>query len=371
MSKYYKGLNDFSHGSEECSGILLVNLGTPDAPTKSALRRYLKEFLEDPRVVESPRWLWWLILNLIILNLRPARSAKLYAKVWGKDGSPLLAISKRQHLALSEKIRQEIPRPVHIELAMRYGNPSVADGLEKLRAANVRRLLILPLYPQYSATTTASTYDAVFRILSQWRWVPELRLVNHYCDHSGYIHACATRIQEYWDQHGQAQKLLFSFHGIPKRYLLAGDPYHCQCHKTARLIAERLELQDDQWQLSFQSRFGREEWLKPYTDHVLKLLPKQGIKKVDIFCPGFAADCLETLEEIQIQNRNFFIQAGGEEFDYIPALNDMPEHIDALYELISNHMQGWPETSSQWNVEDQQLARQQSRDRALAHGAKR
>lgn len=345
----YKGNPDYKHDSESCTGILITNLGTPDAPTAEALRKYLAEFLSDPRVIETPKFIWWFILNGIILRTRPKRSAEAYKKVWTDNGSPLLDISIKQTNALREKIENQLNGNVKIELAMRYGNPSIEAGLEKLRAANTNRLLIFPLYPQYSAATTASTFDAVADVLKSWRWIPELRMINHYHDTPDYIDAMANSVRTHWQTHSQPEKLLFSFHGLPKHYFLAGDPYHCECYKTARLIAEKLELNDDEWQLTFQSRFGPRKWLEPYTDITLKELGKKGIKHVQIVCPGFSADCLETLEEIDIQNREFFIEAGGETFSYIPALNDSAEHIDALFNLIQTHCQGWEQNNEDLN----------------------
>ena len=367
----YQGEPDYPHGARACTGVLLVNLGTPDAPTPRALHRYLKEFLWDPRVIEWPRPLWWLILNGVILNIRPVRSAKLYKKVWTEEGSPLLVISERQAQALQKKLKKQFTGPVEVALAMRYGNPSVAAGLNELRRKGARRLLVLPLYPQYSATTTGSTFDAVACVLQTWRWIPELRFVNHYSDDPGFIEAMAARIRNHWETHGRGEHLLFSFHGIPKSYLLKGDPYHCECHKTARLVAQSLGLKDGVWQVSFQSRFGREEWLQPYTDDLLAALAGKGIKSVDVCCPGFAADCLETLEEIAVESHHTFIKAGGDQFNFIPALNDMPQHIQALGDIVARYTQGWPETSPKW---DQVRAAQETEDarrRALAMGAGR
>lgn len=367
----FVGEPDFRHGTAQRAGVLLVNLGTPDAPSRGALRRYLREFLWDPRVVEFPRPLWWLILNLIILNLRPARSAKAYQKIWTETGSPLLTISQRQSDALDTELQGRLPRrEVQVALGMRYGNPSIAAGLNALRRSGVRRLLVLPLYPQYSATTTASVFDAVADVLKTWRWLPELRMIAHYADNAAYIQAIATRIAQAWEQQGRGDIVLFSFHGIPQRYLLKGDPYHCQCQKTACLIAAALGLGVDQWQCCFQSRFGREQWLQPYTEQVLQELAAKGVGSIDVFCPGFAADCLETLEEIAIANRALYLQAGGKQFNYIPALNDMPEHIEALSDLVIHHLQGWPEASPDFDAEQRAHEQAQSRDRALAMGAK-
>ena len=340
----YKNTTDYQHGDELKIGVLMVNLGTPDAPTKKALRIYLKEFLSDPRVVETPfpRWIWWLILNGVILNIRPKKSAAAYASIWDEvgEGSPLMAISKQQHQAISQNFKQN---NIHIvtELAMRYGNPSIQSGLEKLKSQNVDRLLILPLYPQYSAATTASIFDEVTDQLKTWRLIPETRFINHYHDHSGYIDALAHSVKNHWQVHGQPDQLLMSFHGVPKRYLINGDPYHCECHKTGRLLAEKLKLTKDQYRVTFQSIFGREEWLKPYTMDTLKTLPAEGHNHVQIICPGFAADCLETLEEITVENKGYFIEAGGKDFSYIPALNTEPDHINFLTDLIKKHCQTW------------------------------
>ncbi len=366
----YIGESAYRHGAEARAGVLLVNLGTPDAPTPRAVRRYLAEFLWDPRVIEWPRPLWWLILHGVILRIRPARSAKLYGKVWTEQGSPLLVISRRQAHALQQELNQRFSGPVEVALAMRYGNPSIARGLNELRRQGVRRLLVLPLYPQYSATTTGSTFDALARELRTWRWLPELRFVSHYADDTGYIDATATRIRQYWESHGRGEHLLFSFHGIPKRYLLSGDPYHCECHQTARLLAQALNLSDGEWQVCFQSRFGQEEWLQPYTDEVLSKLPGRGVRSVDIHCPGFAADCLETLEEIAGQSREPFIAAGGERLSYIPALNDMPEHMRALSDIVMRHTQGWPEVSADWNQAEVAQASEDARRRAEAMSAR-
>jgi protoporphyrin/coproporphyrin ferrochelatase len=335
--------NAFAHDSIPLTGILLTNLGSPDAPTPAALRRYLAEFLWDARVVEVPRLLWWLILHGIILRTRPRHSAEAYAKIWREDGaSPLLHISYKQTHALEKLLREELAGPFKIALGMRYGNPSIASALTSLRQAGAQRILVLPLYPQYASATTGSTFDAVAQTLQSWRWLPDLRFISHYHDQPAYIDAIATSIRAYWQAHGEGDQLLFSFHGIPKRTFIAGDPYFCHCHKSARLIAAQLGLAEERWQVVFQSRFGREEWLQPYTDHTLQALGKAGMARVDVVCPGFAADCLETLEEIDQQNRALFLAAGGQAFHYIPALNDSPAHIQALAEIIRHHLLGWP-----------------------------
>ncbi|MCP5195655.1 MAG: ferrochelatase [Gammaproteobacteria bacterium] len=358
----------FTHDQLPCTGLLLVNLGTPDAPTPQALRRYLAEFLWDPRVVEIPRPLWWLILYGVILRIRPARSARKYATIWTADGSPLLAISRRQAQALAEALVEHCPGPVRVALGMRYGNPSIASALAELRAAGAQRLLVLSLYPQYSAATVASTFDAVAAELRTWRWLPELRFIAQYHDDPGYLNALAAHIRaDRTEQPGE--RLLFSFHGLPKRNLLAGDPYYCQCHKTARLVAERLELEPQQWAVAFQSRFGRAEWLQPYTKVLLADWAKIGIKSVDVVCPGFAADCLETLEEIAMENRQTFLDAGGERYRYLPALNDAADHITALARLIERHAAGWPEFAVDYDPHIDAAECVTRCDRARAKGA--
>jgi ferrochelatase len=367
----YQNETGFRHDAPEALGVLLLNLGTPDAPTVPAVRRYLAEFLWDPRVVELPRPLWWLILNGVILRVRPKRSAHAYQSVWTEEGSPLLAIARRQAAALQERLSERLPGPVKLELGMRYGNPSVPAALANLRAANVRRLLVLPLYPQYSATTTASTFDAVARELSTWRWLPELRFVNQYHDTPGYISALAASVRAHWAEHGEPDRLLFSFHGIPREYFENGDPYHCQCQKTARLTAEALGLPRERWQISFQSRVGNKEWLRPYTDELLQEWGAAGIGSVQVMCPGFSADCLETLEEIAVENRDYFLGAGGKEYAYIPALNDRPDHLAMLSDLVQRHTAGWPESDGGDDASWFPRALQQRLERAGALGAER
>ena len=341
----YQSTPDYEHGSPDFTGVLLVNLGTPDAPTASAVRRFLKAFLSDPRVVEYPRLLWWLILNGVILRIRPSRSAKAYREIWTDDGSPLMLHSQRLTDGVRERLEQRAPGQYKVELAMTYGEPSITSAIDKLQKASARRLLILPLYPQYSGTTTASVFDAVTSKLQGMRWVPESRFINQYHDEPGYIRALAASVREYWQQHGRGDHLLFSFHGVPRYTLDKGDPYHCHCQKTGRLVAEELELEEDQWTLSFQSRVGRDEWLRPYTDETVVELAGKGIGRLDVACPGFSADCLETLEEIAMQNAEFFEDAGGESLHYIPALNARDDHIDFLTTLIGQHTHGWPVTA--------------------------
>ncbi|WP_111496335.1 ferrochelatase [Marinobacter bohaiensis] len=337
----YKGPTGFRHDQPEKTGVLITNLGTPDAPTAPALRRYLKEFLSDPRVVEAPRLLWWFILNGVILRIRPKRSAHAYQQVWEPEGSPLLIHTAHQCEKLRERLQARYGDDVVVSFAMRYGNPSITSALEALQQAGVTKLVVLPLYPQYSASTSASTFDAISADFTRRRWLPDLRFISHYPDFPPYIEAMAQQIEANRAEHGRGDKLILSYHGVPKKYLLRGDPYHCECLKTSRLLAQRLGLSEDQYMTTFQSRFGREEWLKPYTDETMKALPGQGIKSVDVFCPGFSSDCLETIEEIGQENRDYFMEAGGERFHYIPALNATDGHIDALEQLVVENLQGW------------------------------
>jgi ferrochelatase len=315
--------------SAQRTGLLLVNLGTPDAPTAPAIRRYLRQFLSDKRVVDLFRPLWWLILNLFILTFRPRRLAHSYASVWQPEGSPLLVGSQRLAKALGEKLGQPV------ELAMCYGNPSLDHALTRLEQQGVRKLRVLPLYPQYSATTSAASFDGLFKVLMQKRWMPEIHTLSAYHDHPAYIAALAASVQQHWQSHGRGEHLLMSFHGIPKRYFLAGDPYPCHCRKTARLLAEALGLEKGQYSVAFQSRFGREEWVKPYMDAHLVELAKNGTKRLEVICPGFAVDCLETLEEVAETYRNDFLKSGGEAFHYIPALNDQAVHVEALISVLA------------------------------------
>ena len=331
----------FRHDQPDRTGVLLVNLGTPEAPDRASVRRYLKEFLWDPRVVEVPRPIWWFVLNMVILNTRPGRSAKAYQKVWTEQGSPLLTISRAQETALRQGLQERHGDDMCVSLAMRYGSPSIRQGLEQLRDAGARRLLVLPLYPQYSATTTASIFDEVTEVLRGWRWLPEIRFINHYHDEPAYIEALAASVRDWRQQHGEADLLLMSFHGIPQEYFDKGDPYHCECHKTGRLLAEALELDPSRWMLSFQSRLGPKQWLQPYTDKTLHKLATEGTRSVQVICPGFSTDCLETLEEIAMENRDEFLEAGGERYEYIPCLNDQASHITMLCDLVDRHSCGW------------------------------
>jgi protoporphyrin/coproporphyrin ferrochelatase len=347
MRGRYFGQTGYSHDSapaESPIGVVLANLGTPDAPDSPALRRYLRQFLLDPRVIELPRPIWWLALHLFVLPWRPRKSAALYRKVWTAEGSPLLAIGRRQAAGVAALLAPQVTVPVHVRLAMRYGNPSVRSALRELAGLGCRRIVALPLYPQYAAVTTGSTFDAIAEELSGWRWVPELRMIHPYHDEPAYVEALAASLREAWAQAPPGEKLLFSFHGIPQRYFLAGDPYFCHCHKTARLVAERLALPSERYVVSFQSLFGREEWLRPYTDETMRGLATAGVRSIDVICPGFSADCLETIEEIDGLNREIFLDAGGERYRYVPALNDRPDHLLCLANLVQRHLGGWLES---------------------------
>ena len=356
----------FSHGTPARTAVLLVNLGTPDEPTAPALRRYLREFLSDPRIVEIPRIVWWPILHGIILNTRPAKSAAKYAGIWTDQGSPLAMWTAKQTLLLQGFLGERglAPPQLLVRHAMRYGNPSVASVLDELKSQNATRILILPLYPQYAAATTASANDAVMAWAMRQRRQPELRFVQHYHDDAGYIRALVQRVRAHWQTNGRGDKLVFSFHGVPERSLLRGDPYHCECHKTARLLAEGLGLKKNEWLVTFQSRFGKAKWLEPYTEPTLVALAKQGVTRVDVFCPGFTSDCLETLEEIAQEARAAFLGAGGRGFEYIPALNDQHEWIAALANIAMQHLQGWEIVAADEAALDAQ------RSRAVAMGAK-
>ncbi len=353
-----------AHGRPPRTAVLLVNLGTPDAPTPAALRRYLSEFLSDPRVVEIPRWAWMPILHGVILRTRPAKSAAKYASIWTPEGSPLRVWTERQTKLLQGALGERGHR-VLVRHAMRYGQPSIASQLGALKAEGATRILVLPLYPQYSGTTTASIFDAVAGWGRQTRHLPELRFVQRYHDDALYIDALARRLQAHWAEHGEPERLVLSFHGVPKRTLTLGDPYHCECQKTARLLAERLALPQDKVLVTFQSRLGRAEWLKPYTEPTLRSLAKQGVRRVDVACPGFVSDCLETLEEIAMEGRAAFLSAGGKSFHYVPCLNDDPRWIAALCAIAEQHLAGWPTRELPGTASLQRQA-----ERARAMGAK-
>lgn len=327
----------YTHGGLAKTAVLLVNLGTPEAPTAPALRRYLAEFLWDPRVVEIPRPVWWMILHGIILKLRPSKSARKYAQIWTTEGSPLKVHTERQ----AKLLRGALGSNIVVSWAMRYGEPPIKATLDRLKADGVSRILILPLYPQYAASSTASVFDEVAAWLKHTRNIPELRFVRNFHDNPGYIAALARSVKEHWAQHGRPDRLVMSFHGLPRYTLERGDPYHCECHKTARLLAEALALRQDEWQLTYQSRFGRTEWLKPYTQPTLEALGRAGVERVDVVCPGFVGDCLETLEEIAIEARAAYLTAGGREFHYIPCVNERDDWIAALADLAREHLGHW------------------------------
>lgn len=356
------------HGSIAKTGILLVNLGTPQAPTAAAVRPYLRQFLSDPRVVEISRPLWWLILNLFVLPTRPRKSAQKYALIWTKEGSPLAVHTARQATLLKGYLGERIKTPHAVAWAMRYGQPSVETTLHDLRAQGCDRILVLPLYPQYAGSTTASTFDAVFDAVKRMRNAPALRLVKHYHDHSAYIAALAKSVNEYWMANGRPDKLLMSFHGVPRFTLDRGDPYHCECHVTARLLAAELGLAPDRYVVTFQSRFGRAQWLQPYTMQTVRELGKRKTGRLDVVCPGFVSDCLETLEEIAVENKAAFLRAGGGEFHYIPCLNERHEWIQALARIAAENLQGWAATD--WEAAPALRAAAASRERALALGAR-
>jgi ferrochelatase len=356
----------FKHDQPARTAVLLVALGTPRAPTAGEVRAYLGEFLSDRRVVEIPRAIWWPILHGIVLRTRPARSAAKYATIWTEQGSPLKVNSERQAALLGQALAE---RGVEVELAlaMRYGEPSVRSVMAALRARRVERLLVLPMYPQYSATTTAAALDAVMDVLRGERNVPEVRWVRHFHDDPGYIAALRDSVLAQWQRAGRGDKLVMSFHGLPRRNLELGDPYHCECHKTGRLLAEALGLAPEQYVVTFQSRFGRAEWLQPYTEPMLRELGRQGLERVDVICPAFVADCLETLEEIAQEGRAAFLQAGGRRFEYIACLNDSPAFIQALADVVQRHSQGWPLDLG--SVEAARSAAGLAAERALAQGA--
>jgi ferrochelatase len=358
----------YAHGSPTRAGVLLVNLGTPDEPTAGAVRRYLREFLWDPRVVEIPRVAWWLILHGIILVVRPARSAAKYAAIWTPEGSPLRVHLERQVQLLRGYLGERLASPLAVAGACRYGNPSIAGAIAELRSKGCDRILVLPLYPQYAASTTGSTVDAVGAILARLRNVPAIRIVRNFHDHPAYVKAISRAVNDYWARNGRPDRLVMSFHGLPRFSLDKGDPYHCECHKSARLIATELGWNDERTIVTFQSRFGRAEWLKPYTGETLQELARKGTGRVDVICPGFAADCLETLEEIAMEGRDAFKAAGGKEFHYIPTTNETPAFVEALTRIVVENLVGW--TDPAWDAGASAAEGKASAARARAMGAK-
>lgn len=366
---YYNSEPKYQHGDQLKTGILLLNLGTPDAPTAKALRLYLRQFLSDRRIVEIPRLIWWFILNCIILLVRPRKSAEKYASVWTEEGSPLLVHAQKQAKLLQGYLGQKIHSPFAVELGMSYGNPSVASAIAKLKAQHCDRILVFPLYPQYAASSTASALDAVWRVLLKTRNMPAVRTIRHYHDHPAYIAALAHSVREHWRINGgKPAKLIMSFHGVPKFHLMNGDPYHCECHKTARLLAEALGLDKNEYVVAFQSRFGKQEWLKPYLAETLEQLGQAKTSRIDVICPGFSSDCLETLEEIAMEGKHIFQSNGGGEYHYIPALNASEPWIHAMTEIALENLQGW--VSADWDETQAKKENEMTKLRAQSLGAK-
>lgn len=368
---YFNPEPEYKHGDQLKVGILVANLGTPDAPNAKALRKYLGQFLMDKRVVEIPRFIWCWILHCIILVIRPKKSAEKYAQVWTKEGSPLLVHAQKQttllrgYLSHNDK-GQKINSPFAVELGMSYGNPSMQSALESLKAQHCNKILIFPLFPQYAASSSAAVFDAIWKVLLKMRNVPAIRTIRNYHDHPAYIAALADNIRQYWQVNGKPTKLVMSFHGVPKFHLLKGDPYHCECHKTARLVAESLGLGKEEYMVAFQSRFGKQEWLKPYLATTLEALGKAKIQRIDVVCPGFSADCLETLEEIAMEGKEIFTHAGGGEYHYIPALNESEAWIHAMTTIALENLQGW--VSSDWDAKTAKQNNQQTATLAKALG---
>lgn len=354
----------YSHGAQPRIGVLLIQLGTPEAPTAAAVRAYLKDFLSDPRVIEIPRIIWWPILRLFVLTTRPKASAQRYAQVWMNEGAPLRVHTERQLTLLRGYLGERAQQlPLTVDYAMRYGRPSIPEKLRELKSQRCDRILLVPLYPQYSASATATAFDAAFSCLQATRNQPAIRTITGFHDHPGYIAALAQNVRDHWMKNGRSEALLMSFHGVPRATLTKGDPYHCECQKTARLLAEALGLKQEQYGVSFQSRFGRAEWLRPYTADRLAELGKQKARRVDVICPGFVSDCLETLEEIAIEGKSIFLNAGGREFHYIPCLNERNDWIHALTDIVVGNLVGWTDTATHETLE-------MSRLRALSMGAK-
>lgn len=361
----------YEHDQAPRVGVLIVNTGTPDEPTPRGVRRFLAEMLADPRLIELPRVVWLPILHGIVLRVRPYRSARAYRKIWTGEGSPQLVNARRATKELHAALERVIVGLTSVELGMTYGKPSIPDALARLRAAGAQRLIVLPLYPQYAAVTTGSIFDAVTRELRRWRWVPETRFITEYHDEPDYIAALAASVRERWHERGRGEHLVMSFHSMPKKYFERGDPYFCKCQKTSRLLAEALGLRDEQWTLAFQSRFGFEEWLRPYVTDVMDELATRGVRRVDVICPGFSMDCLESLEEIAIRTAERFADEGGERLDYIPALNAREDHVACLARLVARHCGGWDEASLTWASKDHVGEAQQIAERARRVAATR
>lgn len=335
-------LSQRAHALPSRTAVLLTNLGTPQAATASALRPYLRQFLSDPRVIEVPRLIWQIILNGVILVIRPRRSAQAYREIWTEQGSPLAVDTE----ALAHAVDKHLPE-VKVDWAMRYGQPSIKKTMQSLLEDGYRRVFVLPLYPQYSATTTASTFDAIADCLKETRWIPDLRFNTAYHDQPEYLQAIADSIKAYWTEHGEPDKLLFSFHGIPQSYFDKGDPYFCQCQRTVREVVERLDLDHSKYAIAFQSRVGKQVWLRPYTEDLLEQWGKEGIENVHVICPGFSIDCLETLEEIAIRGREDFIEAGGKTLSLIPCLNASDQHANAIATIVQRQIKDWPVAENQ------------------------
>lgn len=316
------------------TAVILTNLGTPADNTRPGVRAFLKQFLSDTRVVEIPPFIWWFILNGIILPFRSKTALEAYNEIWTEQGSPLLSISRQQQQALQQKLGDQ----VQVEIMMRYGEPTFDKVMNSMMQEGYQRFVILPLYPQNSATTTATTYDHIAGVLRKTRAVPDLTLISNYHAHPAYIDALATSIKEHWQAQQRQRFLLMSFHGLPQRNVDLGDPYYDQCMGTAHLLKTILGLTPEQWGVSFQSRFGKQVWLQPYTSETLKSLAQNGLKEIDVICPGFSVDCLETLEEIRLQNRDVFLEHGGEDYHYIPCLNDREDHIQMMAELVAPYL---------------------------------
>jgi ferrochelatase len=341
MAFFFRAAAPVAASAPERIGVLVVNLGTPDSPTYLAVQRYLREFLSDRRVIDTSRLVWLPLLYGIVLPFRPLRTARKYRKIWMPEGSPLAVYSQRLATKLGASLQGALSDRVCVALGMTYGAPSIASAIEALAEHNVRRLLVLPLYPQYCASTIGSVFDVASRALQRRRWLPETRFVNGYCDDAGYIGALAERVQRHWDEVGERSHLLMSYHGIPADYVKRGDPYQAQTETTSRLLAARLGLGPQDWSHCYQSRFGAKAWLTPYTDDRLKELARRGVRKLTVASPSFAVDCLETLEEVAIEYRDRFLSQGGERLSLVPALNDDDRHAEALAAIVKNRLQGW------------------------------
>jgi ferrochelatase len=338
---YYRAVAAAAASTPERIGVLVVNLGTPDSPSYFAVQRYLREFLSDRRVIDTSRLIWLPLLYGVVLPFRPIRTVRNYRKVWMHGGSPLAVYSKRLTAKIGARLQDAFGDRIRVDIAMTYGNPSIAHAIQSLAEQNVRKLLILPLYPQYCSSTTGSVFDRASRALQRWRWLPETRFVNDYYDDPGYIDALTARILAHWEDVGERSHLLFSYHGIPAVYVTEGDPYQAQAEATTRLVVSRLGLQPEEWSHCYQSRFGSVVWLQPYTEDTLKTLVNRGVRKVTVASPSFAVDCLETLEEVAIEYRDKFLELGGERLTLVPALNDDDAHAEVLAAIVKGHLKGW------------------------------